>query len=76
MYTDGVLSPIKINPETGNKIKMAERGIEEILLRQSKGCLDEIVSNVWNELCADGRSKFLDDALLLAIEVPEVQSCF
>lgn len=70
LMTDGILNCCKVKGESGEKIKLRERGLIEIIQRHRGANVTDFVNSVWEDVLSFCDQKATDDMLLLGIQIP------
>ncbi|OGV45287.1 MAG: hypothetical protein A2017_08775 [Lentisphaerae bacterium GWF2_44_16] len=71
MYTDGICSCVSIDGVSGKRVKLEEAGLREFIRKHYWNSIQNMVSNVWQDIKLFCKSKYVDDMLLIGIEIPE-----
>jgi serine phosphatase RsbU (regulator of sigma subunit) len=71
LYTDGVSGMSKSNLQTGRRERLGDLGVRDILKKNIRYPLDIFVKRSFSDIKAFNKGKPVDDALLLAVQIPE-----
>ncbi len=70
LYTDGLVTAGRVNPEDGKKIFLGEAGLRRLIDRHRRLDLSEMVDRIGREVARFGGYALKDDILLVGIEIP------
>lgn len=71
LYTDGVTSATRLDAADGRMTKLAESGLETILLSHRNRGFTDMVAAAWQDVLTFCDGKPDDDMLLAGLEIPE-----
>jgi serine phosphatase RsbU (regulator of sigma subunit) len=70
IYTDGIPNAQSLNTGTGEKTRLGDTGLRDLLSANYSAGLEEMTDRAWEGVWAFCNHKPSDDMLLLGIEIP------
>lgn len=70
LYTDGLVNTFHIDPATGKRKRLGDKGFMDLIIKHNKQSLNDMIGNVWSDIMGFCHHKYRDDLLLLGIEIP------